>query len=379
MSDHRLRVGIVGLTAGRSWASVAHVPALRALADTFEIVGVANSSHSSAEAAAAASGIPRAFESVADLVTSPDVDIVTITVKVPHHLELVTAALEAGKHVYCEWPLGNGLAEAETLAALATAKGVLGVAGTQARVAPEIEYLRKLISDGYVGEVLSSTLTAWGGNWGAEIADPETYGYLLDRANGAAMLEIPVAHTLAALRDVLGDVTELSASLATRRPHVRATGTATTVPMTAYDQIVVGATLVNGAPLSLHYRGGAPRAGAGLTWEINGTEGDIRVTGPLGHAQMVQLSLEGVRGTAQAFAPIEVPEAYRSGFPSDSAPRNVARNYARMAADLKTGSHTAPTFDDAVGLHRLLAAIEAAAESGERVRPNAPNRQIPTL
>ena len=72
------------------------------------------------------------------------------------HLEVVKAAIEAGKHVYCEWPLGNGLAEAEELAELAKAKSVLGVVGTQARVSPEIEYLKQLITDGFVGEVLST-------------------------------------------------------------------------------------------------------------------------------------------------------------------------------------------------------------------------------
>jgi len=47
-------------------------------------------------------------------------------------LEIAKAAIGAGKHVYCEWPLGNGLAEAEEMAALARTKGVLGVVGTQA-------------------------------------------------------------------------------------------------------------------------------------------------------------------------------------------------------------------------------------------------------
>jgi predicted dehydrogenase len=51
------------------------------------------------------------------------VDVVAVTVKVPDHLELATAALDPGKAVYCEWPLGNGLTEAETLAALAKRKG----------------------------------------------------------------------------------------------------------------------------------------------------------------------------------------------------------------------------------------------------------------
>src|SRR5580692_13210989 len=144
MTEQRFRVGIVGLEPGRGWAARAHVPALRALSDSYEIVGVANTSLASAQRAAAALGLPRAFTDVAELVSAPDVDIVTVTVKVPHHLEVVKAAIEAGKHVYCEWPLGNGLAEAEELADLAKAKSILGVVGTQARVSPEIRRERSI-------------------------------------------------------------------------------------------------------------------------------------------------------------------------------------------------------------------------------------------
>src|SRR5215471_9397347 len=169
MPRQRLGVGIVGLQPGRSWAARAHVPALRALSESYEIVGVANTSRASAEKAAAATGLPRAFADVAELVAAPEVDIVTVAVKVPPHLRIAKAAIGAGKHVYCEWPLGNGLAEAEEMAALARAKGVLGVVGTQARVAPEIEYLKHLIADGFVGEVLSTTLVARGRGWGGVI------------------------------------------------------------------------------------------------------------------------------------------------------------------------------------------------------------------
>jgi len=379
MTDRRLRVGIVGLHAGRSWASVSHVPALRALSDSFEIAGVANASPASSEAAASAVGLRRAFGSVAELVSSPDVDIVTVTVKVPHHLELVKEALEAGKHVYCEWPLGNGLAEAEEMAALASKKGVLGVAGTQARAAPEIGYLRKLVADGFVGGVLSTTVTAWGGPWGASIENAEIYGYILEKANGATMLTIPIGHTLAALRDVLGDIAELSAVVANRRPEVRALDSGKMVPKTAADQVLVSGLLANGAPLSLHYRGGLPRSGPGLIWEINGTEGDIRVTGPNGHAQMVPLTLEGGRGDEQALHALEVPVAYREGVPvQEVVPGNVGRVYARMAADLRQGTRTAPSFEDAVELHRLLDTIETAATSGARLSTKAPSPSSPT-
>lgn len=54
--------------------------------------------------------------------------------------------------------------------------------------------------------------------------------------------------------------------------------------------------------------------------------------------------------------------------PDDPITGNVARMYARMAADLAQGTRTAPGFDDAVALHRLIAAVEAADEHGGRVR-----------
>ena len=367
MTGQRFRVGIVGLQPGRSWAARAHIPALRALSESYEIVGLANTSLASAEKAAAATGLPRAFADVAELVAAPEIDIVTVTVKVPHHLEIVKAAIEAGKHVYCEWPLGNGLAEAEELAALARAKGVLGVVGTQARVAPEIEHLRELIADGFVGEVLSTTLVARGGGWGGSIAEKKISAYLLDRANGATMLTIPVGHTLAALMDVLGEVAEVSAVLATRRTSALAVDTGETLSVSAPDQVLVSGLLANGAPLSIHYRGGTARDGDGLFWEINGTEGDIRVSAPSrGHTQLVPLSLKGARGDEKAFRPLEVPASYRSAWPEDVVPGNVARIYARMGRDLRDGTHTAPSFEDAVAVHRVIAAIERAAESGSR-------------
>ena len=367
MPGQRFKVGIVGLQPGRSWAARAHIPALRALSGTFAIAGVANTSRASAEEAAAATGLPRAFADVAELVAAPEVDIVAVTVKVPPHLEIVKAAIGAGKHVYCEWPLGNGLAEAEEMAALARARGVLGVVGTQARVAPEIEYLRQLIADGFVGDVLSTTLVARGGLWGGVIPDKKTYAYLLDRSNGATLLTIPVGHTLAALRDVLGEVAEVSSALATRRTTALATDTGETLPVSAPDQVLVSGVLASGAPVSIHYRGGAARDGDGLFWEINGTEGDIRVSGPSGHTQMVGLSLTGARGEEKAFRPLEVPASYRSGWPEDVEPGNVARLYAGMACDLRDGTRTAPSFEDAVAVHRIIAAIEKAAESGRRI------------
>jgi predicted dehydrogenase len=69
--DKPLRVGIIGLSAERGWATAAHIPALHALSDDFELAGVANTSFASARAAAAAFGLPRSFESTAQLAFLP--------------------------------------------------------------------------------------------------------------------------------------------------------------------------------------------------------------------------------------------------------------------------------------------------------------------
>ncbi|WP_283150517.1 Gfo/Idh/MocA family protein [Silvimonas soli] len=369
MSASRFKVGIVGLKPGRGWAMQAHIPALRALRETYEIVGVANTNRASAEEAALAAGLPKAFNSVTELVASPEVDIVAITVKVPYHKAIARDAIEAGKHVYCEWPLGNGLVEAEEMAALAKKKGILGVVGTQAVCAPEVAYLKNLIADGFIGEVLSTSLVARGGalQGGGAIPDKNVYGYLLDRTKGATMLTIPVGHTLAALKSVFGEVMEVSSMLAVRRPMTLAVDTGEMLPTSAPDQVLVSGIFASGVPLSLHYRGGAERDDDGLFWEINGTKGDIRISGSSGHTQMVQLSLSGARGSEKTFQRLMVPDSCRSGWPEEVEPGNVARAYARMARDLRDGTHTAPSFDDAVAIHRIIAAIERSAESGRRI------------
>lgn len=362
MTDERIRVGFIGLNPGIHWASTAHIPALKALVDEYTVVGVANTSHASAKQAADAFGLPHAFENAQALVNSPEVDLVVVTVKVPHHHELVTAALNAGKHVYCEWPLGNGLAEARELADLAEAKGKVAAVGTQMRVAPEVEYLRQLIAEGYVGEVLSTTLVGSGVEWSGKT--DAAHAYLYDKSNGATLLSIPLAHTLAGVREVLGDFESVSARLLNRRKTVAITDTNESLPFTTPDHVLVHGALKSGAAISIHYRGGMCR-GTNLLWEINGTDGDIQVTGANGHGQIVQLSIRGANGDMTELAPLTPPASAYQGWPDDSVARNVARIYALIAQDIRSGSRSAPSFRDAVGLHETVDAIERSAAGRE--------------
>lgn len=358
MSNHPIRIGFIGLKPDSHWAATAHIPALDSLADRFEIVGVANSNLASSQKAAKAFGIRHAFASASELAQSADIDLVVITVKVPHHFELVSLALNAGKHVYCEWPLGNGLEEARKLAQLAEEKNVVAIAGTQARFADEIQHLKTLITEGFVGKVLSTTLVGSGGQWGAEFISE--YAYLSDKKNGATMQAIPLAHTLAAVREVLGDFGEMSAKFANNFDTLKLTDTGAVIPKTAPDQVMAQGFLKSGAAISIHYRGGMSR-GTNLLWEINGTEGDIQVTGENGHAQMVQLKVKGARGDAVVLANILPSVESQKHHLTQVIPRNVAAIYSRIADDITNGTCTAPSFRDAVYLHEVIDRLERSA------------------
>src|SRR5713101_4204061 len=217
MSEPRLGVGIIGVSPVRGWAATAHIPALRALPN-YEIRAVSAHSAESARAAGRVFGVSGVFSDPEDLVTQPDIDVVAVTVKVPHHRELVSAALVAGKAVYCEWPLGRDLDDARAMAALAAERRVRTVVGLQGRQAPAVEFVQELLHGGYVGEVLSTTMVGLSIPGDAVV---NANAYMLDEKNGANLLTIGVGHSLDTLSYVLGEFADLSAVSDLRRPLIK--------------------------------------------------------------------------------------------------------------------------------------------------------------
>src|SRR6266403_248497 len=307
MTDTQIGVGIIGVEPGRSWSAVAHIPALRSLPQ-YRLAALSTRRQESADAAARAYGIEHAFDNHQALVSHPEVDLVVISVKVPHHLELASAAIAAGKSVYSEWPLGNGLEEAIRMADLARGKPLSTSVGLQARFSPVIRYVRDLIAEDHIGEVLSSTLIGNGLTWGGVVSPANVY--TLDRRNGATLLTVTFIHAIDGLCSVLGEITEVTALTAQRRPHSTLAGSGEILPMDADDQLVVAGRFETGPVLSVHFRGG--EEGTGLMWEINGTKGDLKITGNLGYPQMVDLALFSAAGSGGEFRKIEVPSSYRT-------------------------------------------------------------------
>ena len=352
MKHQPIRVGIIGVHPDKGWATTAHIPALQHLPQ-YRITAVSHHDLATAQAAAKRFDVPHAFGSAAELAAHPEVDLVVVTVKVPQHAALVGQAVDAGKAVFSEWPLGTSLAEAQAMRDRARAAGVATSIGLQTRAAPAFAHARQLVKDGYVGQVLSASMIGSGIIWGE--AMNEAYAYTLDPATGAAMLNVPFAHSIDGLLHVLdASLDSVSGLVGNARKTVRIIETGAELPMTVPDQILLAGQSSNGVAVSAHFRGGLSRA-TNFHVEINGTRGDLLITSPVGYVGVGGMRLQGARDE-EALRELEIPAHYAAHGVEGPA-QLVASAYVQLAADIATGTHDGPDFDDAVDLHRLVDAV----------------------
>ncbi len=361
MAD-KIRLGLIGASVRGTWSSRSHLPALRASGDV-ELTAVCTTRADSAEAARQAWGARLAFDDWCKLVASPEIDAVAVVVRVPSHYPPAKAALEAGKHVYCEWPLGRTTAEAVELAALARANGLVTAVGLQARVNPAVMHLKELLASGYVGEVMAIHVSLMREG---VLARPSHRTWQRDAELGANTLTIANGHTVDAMRFVAGDFARLSAVVATQAKQWLDTGSNTLLDVTSPDNILVSGRLANGAVASVHI-GAIPFAGSGYRMEIYGSAGTLVAAGE-DSPQLSEVALHGAKG-GNTLEPLPVPPRFTvaaPGTPSGEAV-NVGQMYALFAQAIRGGKSPIPSFDTAVELHCLVDAIKDASDRGREV------------
>jgi predicted dehydrogenase len=366
MPSEPLRVGVIGANPERGWASTSHLPAIQGLGDVVALAAVATTRLASARAAAERFGAAHAFADADALITHPDVEAVTIAVTVPQHRALVLRALRAGKHVYCEWPLGRDTAEAEELARAADEAGIVTAIGLQARLAPEVLHARALIHGGHVGPIVSAALRASVATLGGRHTTAAR-AWLGDVANGTNALTVTTGHALDTLAALVGEPSELAATTATRVAEATVAETGATIQLTSPDQIAFSGRAGDGVVIAGHVQGGA-RTASGFALEIRGEEGLIELTSrpSLTAANLV---LRAAREDGE-LERVEIPErltAPTAGVPA-GPPASVAPVYRELARAIRgVGSEVgAPDFAHALRRHRTLDALRAAADSGVR-------------
>jgi len=360
--SNRLRVGLVG--ANGRWGPRAHVPALQRLPQT-ELYAVCTAHADTAQAAGARFGVMRAYGDDKNMYADPQVEASLVAVRVPAHYALAKNALDAGKHVYCEWPLGANTKEAEELATLARKMKVQTMVGLQRRASPAYLYMRELIRDGYVGQVLAVNMVMMDSGVLTRTADRT---WQRDVTLGANTLTITFGHVIDALCMVAGEFAEISAVVSTQVPQWFETGTKKYVDVTSPDNIMVQGRLENGAVANA-YVGVHPYHGSGYRFEIYGKEGTLTMIGGGAAGQESKRKIMGGRredqGPQELLVPERlkwVPEEVRGG----GASYDVGQMWVKFAESIRTGARVEANFDHAVRRHRMLDAIVRASESGQR-------------
>ncbi|GGA37272.1 Gfo/Idh/MocA family protein [Sphingomonas psychrolutea] len=346
------RIGIAGANAERGWARDAHLRAIRAIPD-LAIQAVSARTQAIANGAAALFGATSAYDDSIALTRDPHVDIVAVTVKVPEHRAIVLAAIAAGKHVYCEWPLGRDLAEAQEMADAARAAGVHVAIGLQGGNAWAVRHAATLVEAGVIGRPLSLRVVSPTAGWGAE--SPANYAYLQDKTNGATLSTIAGGHTLAAIEAVVGSYAKVGARASILTDTMTIMGTQDSVARSCADHLLVFGKHDSGCVSSMEIVGGV--TDVPFQFELRGDTGSLKITGdhPGGY-QVAELTVT----TSRPAAPQPAPVIFDVRAPST----NVAELWARFANDIRTGTRTAPDFDRAVRLTRLLDAIDVSSDQG---------------
>lgn len=357
-----LRVGLIGAT-GR-WGPRAHMPALQRLPE-IEVYALCTAHADTAQAAVDKYGVGRPYSDDKVMDADPQVEATAVAVRVPKHYELTKNALEAGKHVYCEWPLGANLKETEDLAALARKMKVHTMVGLQRRASPAYMRMRELVQEGYVGKVLTVHMMQMGSGVLTRTADRT---WQRDVTLGANTLTITFGHSMDALCMVAGELIEVSSVVSTQVPQWLESDTKRYVDVTSPDNIMLTGRLEGGAVVSAHI-GVHPYHGSGYRFEIYGTEGTLAMIGGGEAGQETRRVIMGGRKDDKAMQQLEVPdrlkwvpEEVRGLGPS----YDVGQMWVKFAEAIRTNTRIEPDFDSAVRRHRMLDAIARASETGQR-------------
>jgi len=204
------------VVVGTGFGARVHVPALRAAG--FDVVALVGRDPARTARRAERLGVPSATTSLADALTLPDVDAVTIAAPPAAHAELAIEACTAGRHVICEKPFALNTVEAVAMVAAADRAGVSALVGHEFRWAPDRALGARAITEGRIGTPRMAAFV----QYVPLVADPDTRvpDWWFDTQRGGGWLGASGSHLVDQVRTWFGEVEHVSAVLATvaRRP-----------------------------------------------------------------------------------------------------------------------------------------------------------------
>jgi predicted dehydrogenase len=369
VSEHDpVRIGVVG-AAPYGFGARAHIPGILA-ASGLELIAVATAHDETARAAAALWNVPRWYGSIDALLECDDIEAVTIAVRPRLHHRLTMAALEAGKAVYCEWPLALNTPDAVELAAAAAGRGLTSAVGLQGRWQPEMRYLRDLVAAGRIGRPLSFDI----GQALDRFEVPESRSWLHSEEEASGALFVASAHVIDAVRFVLGEVESLSGLRAALLREDAYADTGNPFTWEASDTVRYVARLESGVVGSLAVSN-ITSPPLGFVFRIFGDGGRLEAMAP-GYYQFTPMRLAGA-STGREPSRIRLPERYRSDIDLEEghAGANVGSAIAAFGAAHRSGERFRPDFADGVGLHRIIDAVVQSSDEGTWATVERPERE----
>src|SRR5450756_1733300 len=156
MPEKHLKVGIVG-SGGIGYT---HLEALRRIGDV-DIVALCRSNLSAAQSDADRYSVPKVYADYKQLIDDPEIEMVVIATPNSLHFEHVTYALNAGKHVSCDKPLGINVAQTGTMWELARKKNVVHAISYNHRFLPLGYQAPEMIRKGYLGALTLTRYYSW--------------------------------------------------------------------------------------------------------------------------------------------------------------------------------------------------------------------------
>jgi len=199
-STGKLRVGIVSA----NWGAIAHLPAWRLLGNA-EVTAICTSRQQSAEAAAKQFAVARPFWDFEAMCADPDIDIIDAGTNPILREKMVTAALNAGKHVVNQLPFAPSLEGAERLVTLQREKGVVGAAACSVVGLPHLALMKEMIDEGYIGDVFQ-VHCSWQMSFFLKIFPGFPYTWFGKSGLGVSVTRNQGSHMLHALRHVFGPI-----------------------------------------------------------------------------------------------------------------------------------------------------------------------------
>ena len=316
------------------------------------------------------------------LIARDDVDIVDICTPGDTHAEIAIAALQAGKDVLCEKPLANSVAEAEAMAEAArqaAARGQRAMCGFTYRRVPAARLMADLVAGGAIG-TLRHVRASYLQDWLIDPAAPMSWRLEKDRAGSGALGDIG-AHAIDLAQYVTGDpitgVTALSSTFVHRRPIPAADGFLGANAaaggeygaVTVDDATVFLARTASGALATFEASRFATGHKNGLRLELNGSAGSIIFD----LERMNELLIYDARQENAGFRTVlvtEPPHPYIAAWWPPGHTLGYEHAFTHQVRDfvegIASGQDVHPTFDDALGVQRVLATVAQSAGEGAR-------------